>query len=80
MFLLDEGAKDWWTLHAAKTSKEDTITWDDFVTVLEYDKRFTELAKYALDFVTNEVDKCKRFKKGLQTKFSTTRNWGYPDA
>ena len=31
----------------------------------EYEKKFTELARYALALVTEEVDKCKRFEEGL---------------
>lgn len=38
------------------------------LTVSKYKKRYTELAKYALDFVTNETDKCKQFEEGLRTK------------
>ena len=29
------------------------------VTIVEYEKKFTELAKYALSFVIDEIDKCK---------------------
>ncbi|KAA0046177.1 uncharacterized protein E5676_scaffold1333G00270 [Cucumis melo var. makuwa] len=34
----------------------------------EYEKRFTELAKYALAFITNEMEKCEKFEEGLQTE------------
>lgn len=40
----------------------------DDMTVTEYEKWFTELAKYALAFVVNEADKCKRFEEGLRTE------------
>lgn len=36
--------------------------------IIEYKKRFIELAKYALVFVTDEVDKCKRFEEGMRTE------------
>ena len=35
--------------------------------VTEYEKKFTELAKYALAFVIIEIDKCKRYKDELRT-------------
>lgn len=38
------------------------------MTVVEYEKWFTELAKYALAFVVDEADKCKRFEEDLQTE------------
>ncbi|KAA0062038.1 hypothetical protein E6C27_scaffold89G003760 [Cucumis melo var. makuwa] len=38
------------------------------LTVAGYEKQFTELAKYALAFVVDETDKCKRFEEGLQTE------------
>lgn len=38
------------------------------MTIVEYEKMFIELAKYALAFVTNEIDKCKQFQDGLRTK------------
>lgn len=31
----------------------------------EYEKKFNELAKYALAFVVDEVDKCTQFEDGL---------------
>ena len=35
------------------------------MTVAKYEKKFTELVKYALTFVTDEKDKCKRFEDSL---------------
>ncbi|KAA0031989.1 putative Retrotransposon protein [Cucumis melo var. makuwa] len=64
MFLLPEGAKHWWTLHAARVGKK--VQGD--MAIIEYEKRFIELAKYALVFVTDEVDKCKRFEEGMRTE------------
>lgn len=40
----------------------------DDMTIAEYEKKFTKLSKYALAFVIDETDKCKRFKDGLRTK------------
>ena len=34
------------------------------MTVVEYKKKFTKLAKYVLAFMTDEVDKYKHFKDG----------------
>ncbi|KAA0025338.1 uncharacterized protein E5676_scaffold718G00190 [Cucumis melo var. makuwa] len=38
------------------------------MTIVEYEKRFTELAKYALALVIDETDKYERFQNGLRTK------------
>lgn len=38
------------------------------MTVVEYEKLFTKFAKYALAFVINGSDKCKRFEEGLQNE------------
>ena len=95
-FLLQDNAKDWLTLHAAKAGGEGIVAWEEFrkafkdkfyphsfcdakrnklmnlvkgeLTVAGYEKQFTELAKYALAFVVDETDKCKRFEEGLQTE------------
>ena len=32
----------------------------------KYKKKYTKLSKYALIIVANEVDRCKRFEKGLR--------------
>ena len=37
-------------------------------TIVEYEKNFTKLAKYALAFVMDEADKCKHFEDGLRTE------------
>lgn len=34
--------------------------------VVEYEKKFTELAKYVLAFVIDEADKCKCFKDRIK--------------
>ena len=41
------------------------------MSVAEYERKFTELAKYALAIVTEEADKCKRFEEGLQGEIRT---------
>jgi len=33
--------------------------------VAEYEKKFTELARYALALKAKKADKCKRFEEGL---------------
>ena len=38
------------------------------MTVTEYEKRFTELATYALTFMVDEGVKYKRFEESLHTK------------
>lgn len=38
------------------------------MTVVEYEKQFTELAKYALAFVVDKANKCKEFGEGLCIK------------
>ncbi|KAA0025975.1 uncharacterized protein E6C27_scaffold34G002910 [Cucumis melo var. makuwa] len=49
------------------------------MTVIEYEKIFTELAKYTLDFVIDEVDKCKQFGEGLRIEIrapiTASINW-----
>lgn len=51
----------------------------DDMTIAEYEKKFTKLSKYALAFVIDETDKCKRFKDGLRTKIwaptTISANW-----
>ena len=32
------------------------------MTIAEYEKKFNELAKYAIAFVIDETDKCNRFE------------------
>ena len=41
------------------------------MSVAEYEKKFTELAKYALAIVAEEADKCKRFEEGLRGEIRT---------
>ena len=41
------------------------------MTVAEYEKKFTELAKYALALIAEEADKCKRFEDGLRSEIRT---------
>lgn len=38
---------------------------------IKYEKKFTVLAKYAITFIMNEEDNCKRFQGGLRTKNRT---------
>lgn len=49
------------------------------MTVVEYEKIFTELAKYTVDFVIDEVDKCKQFGEGLRIEIrapiTASINW-----
>lgn len=49
------------------------------MSVEEYESRFTKLAKNALAFVIDEIDKCKRFKQGLKGEIRTSvmasMNW-----
>ena len=42
------------------------------MSVAEYERKFTELAKYALAIVTEEADKCKRFEEGLRGEIRTS--------
>lgn len=41
------------------------------MTIVEYEKKFTKLVKYALAFVLDEEDKCKCFEGGLKTAIWT---------
>ena len=36
-------------------------------TVVKYEKKSIELAKYAIAFISNEDEKCKHFKEGVRT-------------
>ncbi|TYK21573.1 uncharacterized protein E5676_scaffold275G00720 [Cucumis melo var. makuwa] len=49
------------------------------MSVDEYESRFTKLAKNALAFVIDEIDKCKRFEQGLKGEIRTSvmasMNW-----
>lgn len=38
------------------------------MTIAEYEKQFIELTKYALAFIVEEADKCKRFEESLRTE------------
>lgn len=40
--------------------------------VAKYEKRFTELTKYALAFVIDETGKCKNFEHKLKAKIMTS--------
>src|ERR1051325_8435343 len=40
-------------------------------TVAEYEKKYTELSRYAHSLVTNEIDRCKRFEDGLREEIRT---------
>jgi len=39
--------------------------------VAEYEKKFTELARYALALKAEKADKCKRFEEGLWSEIRT---------
>ena len=41
------------------------------MTLAEYEKKFTELAKYALAFMGDEVDKCRHFVASLHSEICT---------
>ena len=41
------------------------------MTIPEYEKKFTELVKYAVAFIMDEEDKYKRFEGGLRTTIQT---------
>ena len=36
------------------------------MSVAEYEKKYTELSKYATAIVADEIDRCKRFEEGLR--------------
>src|ERR1051325_3609979 len=40
-------------------------------TVAEYEKKYTELSRYAHSLDTNEIDRCKRFEDGLREEIRT---------
>ena len=35
-------------------------------TVVEYERRFTELSCYAMEFISTEANRAKRFEQGLR--------------
>ena len=37
----------------------------------EYEKKYTELSKYAMTIVADEIDRCKRFEEGLREEIRT---------
>lgn len=47
--------------------------------IIEYEKKFTELARYAIAYVMDEKDKCKLFegvlRATIQTPVTTSTNW-----
>ena len=36
------------------------------ITVVEYERRFTELSHYAMEFISMEANRAKRFEQGLR--------------
>ena len=42
------------------------------MSVAEYERKFIELARYALAIVTKEMYKCKRFEEGLRSEIRTS--------
>ena len=34
--------------------------------MVEYERRFTELSHYAMEFISTEVNRAKRFEQGLR--------------
>jgi len=41
------------------------------MTVAEYEKKYTELSKYATTVIADETDQCKRFEEGLREEIRT---------
>lgn len=41
------------------------------MTVVEYEKRYTELVKYAMTIIVDEIDRCKYFEEGLRKEIHT---------
>lgn len=39
--------------------------------VIEYEKKFTELARYAMMLVASKMERCKRFEHGLRPQIRT---------
>lgn len=39
--------------------------------VAEYERKFTNLSKYAIGIVIDEVNRCKRFVEGLRSNIRT---------
>ena len=37
------------------------------MTVIEYDRRFDELSHYAMEFISTEANRAKRFQQGLRS-------------
>ncbi|KAA0054739.1 uncharacterized protein E6C27_scaffold437G00090 [Cucumis melo var. makuwa] len=69
-FLLEGNAKDWWILFEAKAreKRRELLSLEQSdKTVAMYEKKFTQLVKYAITFILDEEGKCKRFKEYLRT-------------
>lgn len=47
------------------------------MTIVEYEKRFTELTKYEIFFIMDKEDKCKRFEEGLRMAIRVFNNGKY---
>ncbi|KAA0056157.1 uncharacterized protein E6C27_scaffold697G00470 [Cucumis melo var. makuwa] len=49
------------------------------MTITEYERKFTKLAKYAMSYVVDEEEKCKHFDEGLRTTIlvpmTASTNW-----
>uniref|UniRef100_A0A0A0LR88 Retrotransposon gag domain-containing protein n=2 Tax=Cucumis sativus TaxID=3659 RepID=A0A0A0LR88_CUCSA len=41
------------------------------MTVVEYEKKYTKLSKYATSLIEDEAKRCKRFEEGLREKIRT---------
>ena len=44
----------------------------EMMTMAKYEKKYTELSKYVITIIVDEVDWCKRFKEGLWEEIRTS--------
>ncbi|KAA0036813.1 DNA/RNA polymerases superfamily protein [Cucumis melo var. makuwa] len=64
-FLLQNDAEDWWRMEESRRRTTGTMT------VAEYEKKYTELSKYATRVIVDEGERCKRFEEGLREEIRT---------
>ncbi|KAA0035225.1 DNA/RNA polymerases superfamily protein [Cucumis melo var. makuwa] len=71
-FLLQNGGgakgEDWWRMEESRRRITSDIR---SMTVTKYEKKYTELSKYATRVIEDEVERCKRFEEGLQEEIRT---------
>ncbi|CAL8991574.1 unnamed protein product, partial [Prunus brigantina] len=75
IFLLKGNTYHWWKTVRRGYASHAAITWEEFqrifyeqfypMSVLEYTHKFNELSKFALELISTEEEKCRRFEEGL---------------